>query len=126
MRKDIDNRDDVKVLIDSFYEKVRTDEAIGYIFNDVARVDWAHHLPVMYDFWEGILFGTGPYRGDPMTKHVQLNKQTPLKAVHFEQWKQLFFDTVDQHFEGAMADEAKERATTIARLMEHKIHNSKR
>lgn len=53
MKKDIENRNDVQLLIDSFYEKVKADKVIGYIFNDIAKVDWGKHLPVMYDFWGG-------------------------------------------------------------------------
>jgi hemoglobin len=56
MKKDIADRKDIEQLINSFYDKVRADELIGYIFNDVANVDWPHHMPVMYDFWEGIIF----------------------------------------------------------------------
>ena len=46
MKKDIENREDIVVLINRFYEKVKKDEVIGYIFNDVAKVNWEKHLPV--------------------------------------------------------------------------------
>jgi hemoglobin len=58
MKPDITTPDDIRTLIDAFYEKVQSDDLIGYIFNDVANVDWSHHLPVMYAFWEFLLLGT--------------------------------------------------------------------
>lgn len=124
MKKDIVDRQDIKTLIDAFYEKVRQDEVIGYIFNDVAKVDWPHHLPIMYDFWEMVLFGKGPYKGDPMTKHIQLNQKTKLYSTHFTTWKKLFLDTITENFEGVKADEAKMRAGNIASLMEYKVQQS--
>ncbi len=50
MKKDIANRADIQLLVDTFYNKVKADETIGYLFNDVANVNWEHHLPRMYDF----------------------------------------------------------------------------
>lgn len=124
MKNDISNREDIKKLVDTFYDKVKKDDVIGYIFNDVAKVDWPHHLPIMYDFWEMVLFGKGPYKGDPMTKHIQLNKKAKLASTHFAAWKKLFLDTITENFEGAKADEAKLRAGHIASLMEYKVQQS--
>ena len=45
---DIQNRDDIVNLINKFYETVQNDNQIGHFFNDVAKVDWSHHLPQMY------------------------------------------------------------------------------
>lgn len=46
MKKDITSFEDIRLLVDSFYEKVRNDEVIGFLFDEVARVDWERHLPV--------------------------------------------------------------------------------
>ncbi len=59
MKKDIENRKDIELLVRSFYDKVKADDTIGYIFNDIAKVNWEKHLPVMFDFWENVLFYTG-------------------------------------------------------------------
>ena len=56
--KDLSSRADVERLVDAFYVRVRDDRQLGPIFNDVARVDWAVHLPKMYAFWDAVLFGT--------------------------------------------------------------------
>ncbi|WP_367274609.1 group III truncated hemoglobin [uncultured Lutibacter sp.] len=49
--KDINNREDIELLVNKFYEKVKVDETIGYIFNEIANINWDKHLPKMYDFW---------------------------------------------------------------------------
>jgi len=117
MKRDLENREDIRLLIDSFYTRVRHDELIGPIFNDVAKVDWEHHLPVMYDFWEGVLFQSANYTGNPMRIHKQLNEKFPLEQEHFERWLQIFRETLDEHFEGPVAERARQRALSIATMI---------
>lgn len=122
MLSDITTRTDVENLVNTFYDKVRDDATIGVIFNELANVDWSTHLPKMYDFWEGILFGTGNYRGRPMPPHFKLNETHPFQPEYFDAWLALFYDTVDELFEGEKASEAKTRAMNIAAVMEHRIN----
>lgn len=121
MKKDIEDRNDIELLIDSFYNKVRRDEVIGYIFNDVAKVDWAHHTPIICDFWENILFQTRAYTGNPMATHLKLHALYPLTKSHFDRWKKLFTETVDDYFKGRNAELAKQKAMSIATMMQIKI-----
>jgi hemoglobin len=121
MKRDIENRKDVEYLVNSFYDKVKSDKVIGFIFNDVAKVNWKKHLPVMYDFWENIIFFTNRYAGNPMSVHTHLNQLVSLKKEHFEQWLKLFTGTVDELFEGKKAALAKEKAFNIATIIETKI-----
>ncbi|HVX28621.1 MAG TPA: group III truncated hemoglobin [Parafilimonas sp.] len=121
MKTDIENRADVELLINSFYDKVKEDDVIGFIFNDVAKVNWKHHLPVMYDFWENIIFFTNKYEGNPMIVHNNLNKRVSFTKEHFQRWLQLFTGTVDELFEGKKANTAKEKAISIASIMQYKI-----
>lgn len=79
------------------------------MFNDVAQVDWAAHLPVMYRFWELLLLGAGNYQGAPFPRHAA----PPVQKGHFVRWVALFLETVDAHFVGPKADEAKGRAASI-------------
>ncbi|KYG67773.1 group III truncated hemoglobin [Bdellovibrio bacteriovorus] len=110
-RKPIENREDIKLLVDEFYSKVRQDPYIGPIFTDVAKVDWEEHLPKLYNFWADLLLGEDTYRGRPFPPHMKLN----LQQGHFEQWLRLFTQTVDENFVGLKASEAKSRALRIAR-----------
>jgi len=123
MKKDIRTREDIELLINSFYEKVKSDPVIGYIFTDVVKVNWNKHLPVMYSFWENTIFFTGGYSGNPMEIHKRLNQRVSLKAEFFERWTTLFTDTVDELFAGEKASLAKQRAISIAVVMQIKIHN---
>ncbi|MBC7947029.1 MAG: group III truncated hemoglobin [Chitinophagaceae bacterium] len=121
MKKDIENRDDIKLLINSFYDKVKADPLIGFIFTDVAKVNWERHLPRMYDFWENTLLYTGGYTGNPMEVHRRLNHAIPLTTEHFKQWIHLFTSTIDELFTGDKAELAKQRAMSISTLMQIKI-----
>ena len=121
MKKDIINCKDIETLVNEFYERVKAEPAIGHIFNDVAKVNWDEHLPVMYSFWENIIFQTGDYAGNPMSAHFKLHKIHPLEKPHFERWKALFLATTDSLFAGENAELAKQRAVSIATVMEIKI-----
>ncbi len=122
MKPDISTSADIRSLIDTFYEKVQSDEGIGFIFNEIAHVDWAHHLPIMYSFWEFLLLGTpDAYRGNPIQKHLDLHQKFPLKIEHFDRWLSLFQATVDELFEGPKADDAKFRAFAISETWKPKF-----
>jgi hemoglobin len=123
MKKDIQNADDIKLLVDEFYEKVVDDKDLGPIFTDVAKVNWGHHLPIMYAFWESTLLGTPGYKGNPMDAHFKLNQKIELTGAHFSRWKSLFIQTVKENFEGEIAELAEDKAVSIADLMFYKIHN---
>lgn len=122
MKPDISTSADIRVLIDRFYEKVQADERIGFIFNDIAHVNWSAHLPVMYAFWEFLLLGTpDSYRGNPIQKHLDLHQKIPLKAEYFDRWLSLFQAAVDEHFEGPKATDAKFRAYAISETWKPKF-----
>jgi hemoglobin len=124
-QKDIQNRADVQLLVTSFYEKVVPDPLIGFFFTEIVHLSWEKHIPVMVDFWESILLGTATYSGNPMAKHFPINKISPIKPEHFQRWLLLWKETLSQHFTGPVADEAFNRATAIAGLMEHKMGTSR-
>lgn len=116
-RKDISNDGDVKTLVDSFYQKVNADDLLSPIFNDLVKTDWEHHLPIMYSFWSSMLFRTGTYHGRPWPKHAVL----PVNALHFNRWLSLFKQTVDEHFAGPKAMEAKNVAASIADTFQNRL-----
>jgi hemoglobin len=120
MKKDIRNRKDIENLVNAFYEKVKTDEIIGYLFTDIAKVNWELHLPKMYDFWENVLFQSANYNGNPMVVHKNLHQKSTMNQAHFQQWRELFNQTVDSLFVGTKADEIKNRAMNISAVLMHK------
>ena len=124
MRTDIRHRKDIEKLVNSFYDKVKTDKVIGYLFTDVAKVNWELHLPKMYDFWENILFFSANYEGNPMVKHKELHQKSTMTKTHFDHWNQLFIQTVDELFQGKKAEEIKNRALNISAAMMYKTLSS--
>jgi len=123
MKKDIENADDIKLMVDTFYQKAVKNNLLGPIFNDVAKVNWEHHLPIMYSFWASVLLGTAGYVGNPMDAHFRLNQKVKLTDNDFNSWKDLFIQSVSDLFEGEIANEAKKKAISIADLMFYKIQN---
>ncbi|MFN3404252.1 MAG: group III truncated hemoglobin [Cytophagaceae bacterium] len=115
--KDITTEDDIKVLVDTFYNHVNNDELLGPIFNIKSQVDWSEHLPKMYKFWGTQLIGTSNYQGRPFPPHMILD----LEKHHFDRWIGLFFDTVDECFMGPIADIAKQKAFNIAMIFQYKL-----
>jgi hemoglobin len=89
---------------------VRADELLDPIFSDVSKVDWEHHLPKMYAFWNGMIMGKTGYNGRPFPLHAVLL----VGKEHFERWLELFKETVNENFEGEGADRANNSAASIA------------
>ncbi len=121
MKKDITSRTDIEFLVNQFYLKVRDDESLGPIFDQKFNVNWDTHLVKMYSFWESILFHTGTFNGNPMKKHKEVHQTCPFTQALFERWLHLFNETVNQNFEGEIANQAKVRALSIATVMQIKI-----
>ena len=120
MKRDIENREDIDLLMHEFYAVAIEDNSIGYIFTDVARLNLEHHLPIIGDFWETMLFQTGAYARhgrNPLQVHGEIAEKTPLLFEHFERWLEIFTETVDANFEGDRADFIKMRARAIANRM---------
>ncbi|MBP3840309.1 MAG: group III truncated hemoglobin, partial [Chryseobacterium sp.] len=109
-----------------FYDKVSKDEKIGFFFNDVAKVDWSHHLPKMYSFWESLLFGEASYKGNPMAMHFPINEKVAIEKDHFAHWIRLWTETVEENFTGELAEAAIYKASNIANLMAYKMEVARR
>jgi len=120
-KKDIASREDIQLLVDSFYDKVKKDETIGFIFTDIVKTNWKEHLPVMYDFWETILLDHVVYTKNAMAVHYEVNRKQPLEEKHFNKWLELFEETVKELFSGPKASLALTRANSIAAVMQFKM-----
>ncbi|CAN5540747.1 group III truncated hemoglobin [soil metagenome] len=121
MKADITSRADIQTLIEKFYDKVKPDPVIGFIFTKVVDMHWEMHIPVIVDFWETILLDNPVYNKNAMEVHYTLNKKIPLQKIHFETWLSHFNATVDELFAGPVAELAKTRAKSIGAVMEHKM-----
>jgi hemoglobin len=124
MKQDITTSEDIRLLVNSFYEKAKKDETIGYVFNDVAQTNWEEHLPRMYGFWEILLLGKPGITTNPMERHIEINAMEKITEAHFDQWVKLWFETIDELFEGPNANIAKERTQLIRQTMYQRIRMS--
>lgn len=120
-KRDIATRADIEQLMRHFYERLLNDEVVGFLFTDVAALDLAEHLPRLSDFWEDQLLGTSNYTGNPMRVHMHLHQKSPLTREQFDVWLQHFNCTVDALFAGPKAHLAKERALSIATVLQIKL-----
>jgi hemoglobin len=110
MKTDIENIEDIKLFVDTFYAKIRNDDLLAPIFIDKIKGDWQPHLDKMYLFWNAAIFGEKGYVGNPFLKHNNLI----VDASHFERWLQLFNQTIDNYFIGTLAETTKWRASVMA------------
>ncbi len=117
MQKEIIHIDDIKLLVDTFYDKVRENEILAPIFNERIKDEWPKHLEKMYRFWQTILLDKHTYYGSPFAPHATM----PIGAEHFQNWLNLFYQTIDELFDGEKAKEAKWRAEKMAQMFQYKI-----
>jgi hemoglobin len=115
--QDISKLDDIKLLVNTFYDKVQKDDLLGPIFNERMLGRWPEHLEKMYRFWQTILLEEHTYSGSPFPPH----KQLPVNQLHFDHWMEIFTSTVDGLFVGTIAEEAKIRAANMAHMFNYKI-----
>ena len=120
----LNSREAIELLVNSFYTKVKQDELLSPIFNNVEFFSWDTHIPVMVDFWETLLLDTATYKGNTMQKHITLHRRTPLTPELFERWKLLFYSTLDELFEGENVVKAHKRVEAMSGLMQFKIQQS--
>jgi hemoglobin len=124
--KDIKNRQDVFLLVSKFYEKVRKDEVLGPFFNETIK-DWDAHLEHLTTFWESSLFLKTRFHGDPLEAHVKVDKahDHSITELHFGLWLNLWFQTIDELFEGDYAENAKRRSRKMGTFLYLKIFEAR-
>ena len=113
--------DDIKKLVDAFYEHIKNNSLLSPIFNERIKDKWPLHLEKMYRFWQTVLLEEHTYFGSPFLPHAQL----PIDHEHFHEWMALFINTVNELFTGEKANEAIWRAGKMAEMFEYKIISGK-
>jgi len=119
---DIGTRKDVNRLVVTFYQKVRKDDILGPIFNNIIS-DWEEHFELLTNFWETQLFLKRTYHGNPVTAHQQVDAKinNQVTSEHFGLWLNLWFETIDELFDGETAWIAKNRAQKMSTMLFLKI-----
>lgn len=123
MKKDIQSRKDIEILVSTFYQKVRQDKTIGTFFNRTIT-DWPEHLDKLSNFWSANLLLVKGYQGNPMRTHIQVDEKFDhsIEQAHFGKWLQLWLNTVDELYMGEKAHLAKERARNMAHMIFMRIY----
>jgi hemoglobin len=127
MKKTIENRADVSLLVHAFYAKIRADKEIGFFFNETIQ-DWGEHLEKLTDFWETNLFAVKKYNGDPIAAHNEVDKRFDHKISpnEFGIWLNLWFETLDELFEGENVAILKRRARKMGTFLYMNIFENRR
>lgn len=126
--QDVQSRAQIEQIVADFYAAVLADPIIGFIFNDIAKIDLESHLPVINDFWEDALLNSQPrrYSGNTLAVHLALAEKIELRPGHFTRWLFLFERAIDSHCAGPSAEKMKQRAESVAKSISAALTASKR
>jgi hemoglobin len=104
---DIRNKDDIRLLVETFYSRLLKMEGMKEVFEGL---DFDRHIPHIVHFWSFVLLDEEGYKTNVFEKHLHL----PIKAPQFYTWRDVFNATVNELFSGPVADLATQRATSLA------------
>lgn len=130
MKRDIETREDLFLLVTKFYDKVRANEILGPFFNETIK-DWDSHLDHLTTFWETSLFMTRKlekkYHGNPIDAHIKVDKQNnnSITEMHFGIWLNLWYETLQELFEGEVTENAKRRARKMGTFIYLKLFEAR-
>ncbi|EHL30618.1 group III truncated hemoglobin [Legionella drancourtii] len=113
----------IKKLVTHFYQHVQKDEVLSPVFNEVAKVDWEKHLPLLCQFWNSVMLKTNEYHGNAYQKHALLKEFATIKEEHFLRWLNLFKQEAIKHLPKEAAEEIIHRASLIAESLKFGMLN---
>jgi hemoglobin len=118
VKKQIENRADISLLVHQFYAKIRADREIGFYFSTIIK-DWDAHLEKLTDFWETNLFAVKKYKGNPHAVHNEVDARFDGKITsnEFGIWLNYWFQTLEEHFEGENVETLKRRARKMGTFL---------
>lgn len=126
VKRDLKTREDIFLLVKTFYAKVRKDDVLAPFFNDTIQ-DWDEHLEHLTTFWESSLFLKTKYYGDPLEAHVKVDRKFNhvISEKHFGVWLNLWVQSIDELYEGDYAENVKRRARKMATFIHLKIFEAR-
>ena len=122
MKPNINSRDNIHFIITNFYNKLIKDKETSLFFQDfIEQNNLEQHINIITDFWEDILFNSNKYSNNVLQKHLKINENIQFSKNHFNTWLTYFTETIDHNFTGLNAELMKNRAQSIATVMQVKM-----
>lgn len=125
MKPDINKRENIELLVRAFYKKVQKDDLLGPFFNGTITSEeaWEEHYQLLTAFWELNLLDEKGFKGNPALAHQGVDKafKHSITTKHFDRWVAIWKATIDEGFEGEVAENAKRRASNMAKGMYKKV-----
>lgn len=123
-KPDLDSAERIRFFVEAFYAGLLSDTELAPIFLDVARIELDKHLPLIGNYWEKLLLGSGDYRRHTMNIHRAIHARRELTAADFARWLAHFDAVIDASFTGPHAEKAKHIARNIAANMNKALNKS--
>ena len=120
-RRDLDSRSEIHDLVIDFYREIVFDPVLGPVFEEVAEVDWAAHIPRLIDYWARVLLRDPSYDGYILKPHQHVHALQAFEPEYFDRWYALFAASVDGRWRGPFADTAKDHAARMAGTLARRI-----
>ncbi len=109
------SEEQLALLVDQFYARIRTDDELGPIFNG-AIDDWPMHLGKLAAFWSSVMLTSGRYKGQPVPAHRKhLDRITPEL---FSRWLTIWKATTDDLMAPEAAAALQAKAERIAESLQ--------
>jgi hemoglobin len=118
---DITRRADVHDLVLAFYRDVVFDDLLAPVFDEVAEVNWAEHIPKLIDFWCRVLLGQPGYAGAVLAAHRDLELLGAFQVEHLDRWYELWTARVDERWSGPLAELAKSHAARVGATLARQL-----
>jgi hemoglobin len=115
--RDIATDNDVGTLVRGFYRRAIPDPRLGPVYERFG-VDWPQHLPKLVAYWQHVLLDRPGIRTNTIGVHGGVQRVAPFGPEHIDRWVELWEETVDDLFVGAVAELAKTRARQVGRALE--------
>ncbi len=105
----------LRELVERFYARVREDEQLGPIFNDVIQ-DWPEHLDKLTAFWSSVMLTSGRYKGNPLAAHIKHRDR--ITPELFDRWLALWQLTTSEVMDQEAARVIQFKASRIAESLQ--------
>ncbi|HYG04738.1 MAG TPA: group III truncated hemoglobin [Chryseosolibacter sp.] len=99
MKADINDCNDIRLLVDTFYRAAAHDDLLGPIFSRIQNQE--DHKDALYKYWEDTLLKN--VEDQPFPQHIHLM----FTRRHFVRWIKLLLNTITDMYAGPMAEKAK-------------------